>query len=162
MVIIMKVKFIFPLVLAIGIGFVYGKLMFNQYDSASSIKTVFNDKSEKLYFIQQGVYSSKESMEKNTTNFPYYIYDLIDNQYHVYIGITKLAENAEKLKEYFEKKGYIIYVKELNVNNQEFLDSIDSYDELLSKTNDGKAIETILNQVLVKYEELIKTGEYKD
>lgn len=158
----MKLKFIFPLVLAIGIGFVCGKLMFNQYDSASSIKTVFNEKNEKLYFIQQGVYSSKESMEKNTTNFPYYIYDLIDDKYHVYIGITKLAENAEKLKEYFEKKGYIIYVKELNVSNKEFVNAIDSYDELLSKTNDDKAIETILNQVLLKYEELIQTGESKD
>ena len=158
----MKFKFLFPLVLAIGIGFGLGKLMFSQYDSKISIKTVFGDKSEKVYFIQQGVYSSKESMEENTTDFPYYIYDILDYKHHVYIGITKDTKNTDKLKEYFEKKGYIIYVKEINVSNKAFLDAINSYDELLSKTTDDKAIQTICNQILVKYEELVKQSESKN
>lgn len=158
----MKLKFLFPLVLAIGTGFICGKLMFNQYDSNTSLKTVFSEKQEKVYFIQQGVYSSKTSMEENTTDFPYYIYDVIDDKYHVYIGITKVAENATKLKEYFEEKGYNIYAKEINVSNKEFLNAIDSYDELLSKTDDDKAIQTICNQILNKYEELMMQGEFED
>lgn len=158
----MKFKFLFPLVLAIGIGFICGKLMFNQYDSKTSLKTVFSEKQEKVYFIQQGVYSSKTSMEENTTDFPYYIYDVLDDKYHVYIGITKLSENANKLKEFFNEKGYNIYVKEINISNKEFLEAINNYDELLSKTNDSKSIQTLCNQILNKYEELVRQGEFKD
>ena len=152
-------KFIFPLISAILIGFLLGKFMFNQYDYKSSIKTVFNDKSEMVYFIQQGVYSSLESMEKNVTDFNYYIYDVIDGKYYVYVGMTKNKDNVSKLEGYFKNMGYIIYVKEFKIDNNEFLTVLTQYDELLLQTEDSKAIKTIQNQILAKYEELIGKGE---
>lgn len=155
----MKLKFIIPLICAILIGFLLGKFMFNQYDSKTSLKTVFNDKSKSIYFIQQGVYSSKESMETNVSNFTSYIYDVKDNKYYVYVGMTGNKENVSKLEGYFKKMGYDIYVKEFNIDNNAFLESLSQYDELLLQTSDEKAIKTIENQVLSKYEELIQNGE---
>lgn len=152
-------KIIFSLISAIIVGFLFGKFMFSQYDYKSNIKTVFNEKNEKVYFIQQGVYSSIESMEKNVTDFTHYIYDEIDGKYYVYVGITKLDENVSKLKDYFKNMGYIIYVKEFNVDNSEFLKALETHDELLLQTTDSKAIKTIQNQILSKYEELISNAK---
>lgn len=155
----MKLKFIVPLISAILIGFLLGKFMFNQYDSKTSIKTVFNDKGQSLYFIQQGVYSSKESMEANVSSFSSYIYEVNDNKYYVYIGITGNKENVSKLEGFFKNMGYDIYVKEFNIDSNAFLESLSQYDELLLQTTDEKAIKTIESQVLSKYEELIQNGE---
>lgn len=151
----MKLKFIFPILLAAFIGFLCGKFMFNQYDSKINIKPVFGQKNNKVYFIEQGVYSSKESMEENVKGFTSYIYDTIDGQYYVYIAITQNKENATKLEEYFKNLGYNISIKEFNVDNELFIAKLKEYDALLSGTNDNKAIKTIINQTLEKYEELI-------
>ncbi len=155
----MKIKFLFPLVSAIVIGFLLGKFMFNQYDSKSNIKTVFNQKGEKVYFLQQGVYSSKESMEKNTSSFDSYIYDLIDEKYYVYVGITKNEQNVQKLQGFFKDMGYIIYVKEFNIDNEAFLEALSNYDEMLLNTDSSKTIKTVVSQILSKYEELIQNAE---
>lgn len=159
MVIYMKLKFLFPLISAIVIGFLLGKFMFNQYDSKSKIKTVFNDKGEKVYFLQQGVYSSKENMEKNTASFDSYIYDLIDDKYYVYVGITKNEQNVEKLQGFFKDMGYIIYVKEFNIDNVSFLESLENFDTMLSNTDSNKTIKSITSQILSKYEELVQNAE---
>ena len=155
MVIFMK-KVIFPLMAASLIGFILGQFMFNQYNSKSNITTVFSEKGEKVYFLQQGVYSSKESMEENTASFNSYIYDLIDDKYYVYVGLTMMKENIEKLQGYFEDMGYIIYVKEFNIDNIEFLESLTNYDKMLSNTESKQTIKTLINQVLSKYEELVQ------
>lgn len=155
----MKIKFLFPLVSAIVIGFLLGKFMFNQYDSKANLKTVFNQKGEKVYFLQQGVYSSKESMEKNTSSFDSYIYDLIDEKYYVYVGITKNEQNVQKLQGFFKDMGYIIYVKEFNIDNEAFLEALSNYDEMLLNTDSSKTIKTVISQILSKYEELIQNAE---
>lgn len=155
----MKLKFLFPLISAIVIGFLLGKFMFNQYDSKTKIKTVFNQKGEKVYFLQQGVYSSKENMEKNTASFDSYIYDLIDDKYYVYVGITKNEQNVEKLQGFFEDMGYIIYVKEFNIDNVSFLESLETFDTMLSNTDSTKTIKSITSQILSKYEELVQNSK---
>ena len=84
--------------------------MFKQYDGLRTIIPV-NAETKTLYFIQQGVYSSIENVEKNTTSFPNYIYQQESDKYYVYIGITKYKENAEKIKEYYKQQVYITYIK---------------------------------------------------
>ena len=150
----MRFKVIVPFLLAVVVGFLLGKFMFNQYDSKVNLKSVFNDNGEDVYFIQHGVYSSKESMEKNVIKLNSYIYEEKENKYYVYIGITKLSQNAQKLKDFFENKGYSIYIKQIKITNNSFLEALVSYDDLLSKTVDNKAIMEVCNQVLAKYKEL--------
>ena len=147
-------KYIVPIISALLVGFLLAKFTIDQYDRKESIKTVFSNY-ETLYFVQQGVYSSKESMEKNMTDFVYYIYNLEDNMYHTYIGITKSKENCEKLKGFFEKMGYITYIKEFVVESVAFIEVLNQYDNLLAQTDDENTIKAICSQILGKYEELI-------
>ena len=73
-------KYIVPIVSALLVGFLLAKFMIDQYDKKESLTTVFN-KYETLYFVRQGIYSSKESMEKNMTDFAYYIYNQNEDKY---------------------------------------------------------------------------------
>ena len=139
---------------------ILGKFMFDVYDKNQNIKPVFSDNSTKLYFLQQGVYSTKKSMQENIMSFSQYIYTIENNQYYVFVGITNNSNNKDKLKGYFKNKGYSIYVKEITVDNQEFVNALLTYDSLLEKTNDEKAIGSINDQILKKYEELIKKSEH--
>lgn len=161
MVIIMKLNTYLPLILCLTVGFFMGKLMFSQYDDKQGLKLV-SSASEKVYFIQQGVYSSKESMEENTSNLTYYIYTIDNDRYYVYIGITKNEENLDKLKGYFDSLGYNIYVKEFYISSESFITVLDQYETMLSETNDSKTIGAICSQILSKYEELVINSEFKD
>lgn len=147
-------KYIASILSALLVGFLLAKFMIDQYDKKESIKTVFGS-SEILYFIQQGVYSTKESMEENMANFSYYIYNLEDDKYYTYIGITKSKKNSEKLQEFYKKLGYIIYIKEISVSSNAFIEILEQYDNLLESTDDESTIKAICSQVLGKYEELI-------
>lgn len=145
-------KFIFTIMLAIIIGVIYGKLIFNQYDK--ELKDVFKEK-EKIYILQQGVYSKLENVEKNTSKVDFYIVEKDDQYYRVYVGITKNQNNINKIKEIFTKVGNDIYVREIFNNNEVFLEVLDQYDLLLSQVNDKEPILQIQKQVLSKYEELV-------
>lgn len=147
-------KYIIPILSALLVGFLLAKFMIEQYDRKENLKTVFND-SQTLYFIQQGVYSSEENMKKNMSDFAYYIYNVSDEKYYTYIGITKSKENSDKLKDFYKKLGYITYVKEISINNKNFLEVLEQYDKLLESTADNNTIKAICSQVLSKYEELI-------
>ncbi|MDD2519118.1 MAG: hypothetical protein PHI05_04935 [Bacilli bacterium] len=148
-------KYIMPVILCIFIGFLLSKFMLNQYQNKQKITPVFNT-GETLYFIQYGVYSSEESMKNNTDKLNYYIYNLENNMYYVFIGITKSIENVSKLQGYFKNLGYDTYMKEYNVSDSEFLEMISYYDQLLSATTDYEVMKSVSRQVLEKYEESIK------
>lgn len=117
-------KYFWSIITALFVGYFIGKYMFNQYDDKEGLTPVFNEQ-ETLYFTQQGVYSTKESMMENTKMFPNYIYTIIDDKYYCFIGITKNKENALKIKEFYKQKGYITYVKELKIGENEFLNVIE-------------------------------------
>ena len=54
----MKVKFIFPILIAILLGFFSAKVVYGLYNSTDSI--FYNS-----YFLQWGVYSNKEVLNKS-------------------------------------------------------------------------------------------------
>lgn len=147
----MREKIIMPIIASVLVGFVMGKFMFNQYDSGVALTSNLVEK-ESLYFLQQGVYSSIDSMNQNTSSLPYYIYTEEDNKFYVYVGITK--DNLEKVKGYYQDKGYDIYIKTIEVSNEAFLEVFNQYEQLLKNTTDENAISAIISGVLAKYEEL--------
>ena len=146
-------KFLIPIMLAILIGIVLAKIVFSQYDTPE-LQTVFND-NEEIMLLQIGVYSSKDSMKENTKKFDYYIYQEKEGLYYVYIGITQSENNLDKIKEVYQNLGYEIYVKKITIDNQSFLEVLNQYDELLTKTDDQEIIKTINGKILKKYEELV-------
>ena len=147
-------KYVLPILMALIIGLILGRFVLNQYEFEGKIVPV-GSKSKNAFFIQQGVYSSEESMKENLSDFPYYIYSIKDDRYYVYIGITFLTENLDKIKGYYEKKGYITYVKALTINNEDFITVLEQYDSLLQSSDEEEVINTICSQVLSKYEELV-------
>lgn len=152
-------KYIMPFVICILVGFLLGYFMINQYEDKQNLKLVLG-KSETVYFFQYGVYSSLESMEQNVKNLTYYTYEKKDNLYYVYIGMIKDNNNLEKVKGYFTKKGYNIYVKEMSITNEALLNALAEYDLVISGLEKEEAIASVLNQILKKYEVIM--NEHKD
>ena len=152
----MKHKIIIPIFLSLLVGSYLGFLIFKQYKSTS--ESVFLE-SEPIYFLQQGVYSSKESMEENTKLISEYIYSLEDNQYRVFVGISTSLDNANKIKEIYNKKGIEIYIKERNISDSAFVEKLKQYDELIKNSNDESAILELLKQILSEYELVVKSNK---
>ncbi len=142
--------------MALIIGFFLANFFINQYNDYEGIKV--SGTGEELYFIQYGVFSSIESMEENTISLQNYVYNVDDNLYYVYVGITKSEDNAKKLVEHYKNLGYDAIIKKFIVTNQTFLDLLVNYDDVLNSTQDETAISSVINQVLMKYEEVVING----
>ncbi len=145
-------KYFWSIFLSLIVGIYLGKFTLSQYDDFNIFPV--NLTYDTVYFLQQGVYSSEDIMKNNMSSFDYYIYNLEDDGYHTYVGITKSKENALKIKEFFKEKGYDIYVKENNIKNNSFISVLNQYDILLSSA-DNSNIDSICNQILSSYEELV-------
>lgn len=149
----MMKKMIMPILTALAIGIGLGVFMIRQYDDRENIKLV-NLEGEKVFFLQVGVYSTEESKNEHTSNLKSYVYELKDGKYYIYVALTQNQENVEKLKGYFEKNQYNIYVKEFTITNQKFLTVLKQYDEMLKEADEASYL-TICGQVLKEYEELV-------
>lgn len=149
-------KNIIPILLALFIGFFYGRFLLNQYGEKETLSSVFHP-TKTVYFLQAGAFTSKENMEESFKDYSYYIYSEKEGVYYVYLGITAKPENLQKLKGYFKDIGYDIYGKEFSLSKDGFLEILSQYDALLQGTEDSKTMEAICNQVLAKYEELVLT-----
>lgn len=149
-------KFIITVLIAILIGYIYGKIVFNQYDK--KLEKVFNQ-TETLYFLQQGVYSNKENVLKYANKINYYLVIKDDDFYRVYVGITKNKNNINKIKEIYTNSGNEIYVREIASSNAGFFEVLNQYDMLLESVEGENQILQIQKQVLSKYEELVINNE---
>ena len=149
-------KYLVTFSMALIIGFFLANFFIKQYDDYQGIKV--SSTGNTLYFIQYGVFSSLDSMEENTISLQNYVYNEEDNLYYVYVGITSLEENAEKIVEFYKNNGYDAIIKEFDIVNEEFVESLKTYDDVLKNTEDETAIASVINQVLIKYEEVVISG----
>lgn len=146
-------KKIFILVaVAIALGGISGKILFSKYEDLDQF--VFSD-DKKVYFLEEGVYSTKQSLDNNTKEISPKLVIKDDDKYYVYVGITKSIDNAKKIKKMYTNKGYSIYEKEKNITNTEFLNNIEQFDVLVESTKKERDITTIQEVVLSNYEEMI-------
>lgn len=150
-------KYLFTFLVAIVVGFFLSYFFINQYDSFSGIKV--SGMADELYFIQYGVFSSIDSMEKETISLENYVYSKEEDMYYVYVGITKNNDNANKIINYYKNIGYDTIIKKYEISNTKFLETLANYDTILSNTTDTTAIASLINQVLIKYEEEVINGE---
>lgn len=153
----MKLKaMIGPILFSIIMGGLLAKFMFVQYDTKDvTLPTMKTSESATLSFLQVGVYSTIENMKKSCSNIENYIYMEEDSKYHVYVAVTGNETNLEKLKGYFAEQGYVTYKKTLVIHNAKFIEELEKYDDLLSKTEDMKAIRVVITNVLNSYKELV-------
>ena len=71
------------------------------------------------------------------------------------ITITKNENNLNRIKGYYEQKGYVINVKQYEIENEAFMIVLEQYDNLLAESTDDSIIDGVCSQVLSKYEELV-------
>lgn len=145
-----------PILFSIVVGGLLAKFMFIQYDTKDvDLPVMKTSESATLSFLQVGVYSTIENMKKSCSNIENYIYMEEDSKYHVYVAITGNETNLEKLKGYFGEQGYVTYKKTLVIHNAKFIEELEKYDDLLSKTEDMKAVRVVITNVLNSYKELV-------
>lgn len=150
-------KYITSIFLALLVGFFISQYMFSKYEDKETLLPAFST-AKNVYFIQQGVYSTLDSVKENLKPFDNYIYTVINSKYYVFTGITKNQKNVQKMQEFYQQLGYNTYVKEFKVSNEEFLNSLNNYDSVLENTDNNDTIKTLINQVLTKYKELVIDG----
>lgn len=150
----MKLKIIFPITLSIFIGILCGRTVFSQY--RGNIQEVVVN-TEPIYLLQQGVYSSVESMEENTMSLSDYLYVKQDDKYYVYLGITGNKELADKLKNNYSNVD--IYVKENNISNQGLILKIRENDKTIQEESDKKNLLSLSKKSLEIYEETMKAAK---
>lgn len=142
----MKKIFIF----SITFGFIFSLLLFLNYRKNMNDKTELN----KLYFFQISAYKDlKNAANKTKYLESYIVIKEKDQLYHIYIGLTKSLKNVSKIKEFYNKNGNNIYVREKNVNCKNFIKDLDNYEILLSSAESKESIEKIEREVLKKYKE---------
>ncbi len=140
------------MITAIILGGISGKILFSKYENID--KYLFDD-NKRVYFLEEGVYSNKKSLETNTKNINPKLVVEDNNKYYVYVGITKNKKNANKIKKMYDDKGYSIYQKEKSISNLEFLNNVEQFDMLIENTKKERDISTIQEVVLANYEEMI-------
>ena len=147
-------KYLLLTILAISIGFFMGKLFLEQYDNYEGLKLTSSN-GEILYFINYGEYDSFDDMEHNTLSLENYIYNVINNKYYVYVGITNNKDNLVKINNLFSKMGFNVITEEFLVTNKKFLEVLKNYDDIISNTDDEVVLSSICSQILAKYEEIV-------
>ena len=144
-------KYLLTIIVSLLVGFLLSFYMLKEYESINIIP-VFNTK-ETAYLVQQGVYSTMESMQENTSNLSDYIYSVIDNMYYVYIGISLESNNVNKIQEYYKDKNINTIIKTTTVGDEDLINSLRQYDMVLKETNEEETIKEIIKQTLSKYKE---------
>lgn len=133
------------------LGFYVGNLIFSQ--RIEFVRKIKNTNT--YYFLEEGVYSSKEMLETNISKITQKVVSQDQNKYYVYVGITKNREVANKIKKLYEERGYKISIKEKNLNNEEFSNNVTQFDILLKETSDFDDLMTIERIILANYDDLI-------
>ena len=118
------------------------------------IKADSINNSSLIYLIQYGVYNTYESMKSNGENISDYFYYIDDDGYHLIIGITENKNLSDKIKNAYNINTDV-FLKEKNINNNEFIETLRQYDKLVEELNSSLGIINAEKQVLSKYEELI-------
>jgi len=137
----------------IGIGALFGTNIYKS--NYTSIINTFKD-NDNYYFLQEGVYSTKETLKEATKNLEHKMVEEKDNKYYVYIGITRDQDVATKIINIYKNKGINIYQKEKVINNEEFYNNVTQFDLLIKESTKQEEILTIEEVVLANYEEIIK------
>ena len=133
------------------LGFIVGNNLFSK--RIELIKEI--NKNNTYYFLEEGVYSSKEMLKNNVSKITQKLVSKNKDYYYVYIGITKNIDVAEKIKVLYEERGYKIKIKEKKLKNEEFSNNVSQFDILLKEATTFDEILTIERIVLSNYDDLI-------
>ena len=127
------------------------------YQKAPNSISVFQQDSS-YYFLQEGVYTSKDVMQESIKDIPHKLVVFKDDMYYVYVGITKSEKNADKIQKIYEELGYQIHITTESLDNEEFSSNVTQFDLLVEEAESTEDVLTVEEVILANYEELIGTG----
>ena len=140
---------LFKCFIYIMIGFIFGIIIFDK----KALRDMFTKKNT-YYFLLEDIYVDDS-----------YNGDLVskiivqeNNNYAIYVGITKSREVAEKIQKIYELKGIKINIIQKNIPKSLFDKNILEYDKLLKATNNSNTILTIEEIVLANYEKILNNS----
>ena len=145
----MNKTFLFPLILAILLGFLSAKIVYSIYNPEK--EETYNS-----YFVQSGVYSSKSVLKEELKKLEAYTLEEYDNKTYVYVGISSTLANANKIKEIYQNMGINTYIKKKKINSLEFLSNLEQYDILVDSVSKKEDLISILNVILSTYEDSLQ------
>lgn len=135
----------------VGLGAICGNIL---YDKAPVSVSVFSPNNT-YYFLQEGVYSSKDIMQENVEDLTNKLAVFEDDKYYVYVGITMSADNAKKIQKIYQNLGYDIYIKTVELDNEEFASNVSQFDLLVEDSDVTSDILTVEEVVLANYEQIL-------
>lgn len=143
-------------VIAVLLGIILGKYIFSQYKE--DVIDTMNITNNQIYIMQYGVYKNEDNMKENTKDLKNYFYYTDEKGYHVIIGITTKENLKDKIVDSYNIKSNI-YMKKIQLDNEEFLRLLEQYDSLIEQTTDKDIIVSAEKQILSKYEEILTDNE---
>lgn len=147
----MKMNFIVPIVCAVLLGYLCASFIFDQYGTK---KFAFSE-NRNVYYLQCGSYKTKEASEKEIKGIKDKITVLEGDKYYSYIGMTRNANIANEIEKMYKEKGIDIYVKKVDLDNEDFLNQLEQYDVLLESSDTFEEINSVLKTILATYDETI-------
>ena len=145
-------KFLLSVLCAVLLGGLLGHFLFLEYQEETM--EVMQEKN-KIYFIQEGVYDNEEEAKKATAELDTKIIVKEDAKYYVYLAMTQSEKKLEKLKKFYQNQGINITIKEMEITDESFINTLIQMDGLLEDTTKEEQIDPINKVVLANYQELI-------
>ncbi len=129
------------------ISLVFGMGIYKHYKNSSKYDT-------KLYVLQVGAYKDYDNIVKNTKYYDNYMVYFEEGLYKLFVGVSLDQEVYNKIKD--------TYVKDISsieriyvVNNDEFIENINKYDQVLKNTNDIENMNLIIKEELKLLEQVL-------
>lgn len=144
----MKANLLISVGCALLLGYLCANFLFSSYQKTS---TTF-DGENKVFFLQYGAY--QREMPTDIQADPHIEVEQ-DGNYYVYVGITTDYDNAKKIQDFYEQQGVELYIKEEQVDSDEFFNELSQYDILLESTDTDEEITSVLATILASYEEFV-------
>ncbi len=138
----MKRNVIIVIFLGIIIGYVFGNLIYKNYNGLEYIEEDGN-----IYYVQYGVYVSKEAALKNVMQLDNYIIKENDDKFYVYLGITTTLNTALKIQNYYEERDIHTYIRSDYVENSETLSKLKEYDTKLEKLETNEELTEVIKEI---------------
>lgn len=148
-------KMIIYAIISITIGYLIGNIIFTNKDIFKK-----NNENEKYYLLQEGTYYDDKILSNNYSSIKQKIVEKKENKIHIYIGITRNLEVAEKLINIYEEKKVNLSIIEKYYSNEELKNNIDQFDLLINSSKDKEEILKIEEVVLASYDEIINNSNY--
>ena len=138
----MKKNIIIVIVLGALIGYLFGSIIFKNYQG---IEYMNNDGN--IYYVQYGVYTSEDAAINNITNLDNYKIIELDDKYYVYLGVTTDYDIALKIQDMYKEKDIYTYIRSDYVSNSETLSLLQEFDNKLKDDSSSEEIQSVMKEI---------------